>query len=462
MRVRAFKQGEVTAFLALVFALLVSFAGSMMESASLQSAKSYRRADVNRAIESVFAEYQKELLEEYDIFSLEGSYESGNFDEGKLVDRLSYYGASGMEQEITGISFLTDHRGQAFLEQAARYAEYKYGLNELESLAGDIHSWERQEELADQYDQQEESLGKEFQDLLEANEAQLPQENNPLPNVEQLKVTALTELVLPSDRPVSAKAIELGNVVSGRSLNHGYGDFSDVAGTKKISGFAVGEYFLDHFSSAVPGDSKNIQTGVLEYELEYLLSGRATDKENLESVLRKLLLLRFVPNYGYLQQDAGKRAEAQALALTLCTVMVFPAAAEALAQLLLLAWAFGESIMDLRSLMQGYRVPLVKNTENWQLSLSGLMTIGTEEDRQEGMSGAEGFCYRDYLRVLLLLHKKEELAFRGLDIIELNLRQKDNASWFHADYCIYQLRIRSKVRLRRGISYEFVTYFGYR
>ena len=64
MRVRESKRGEVTAFLALIFVLLVSFVGSLMESASLQSAKSYRRADMNRAVESVFAEYQRELLEE--------------------------------------------------------------------------------------------------------------------------------------------------------------------------------------------------------------------------------------------------------------------------------------------------------------------------------------------------------------------------------------------------------------
>ena len=58
------KRGEVTAFLALIFVLLVGFTGSMMESASLQSAKSYRRADMNCAMESVFAEYQRDMLEE--------------------------------------------------------------------------------------------------------------------------------------------------------------------------------------------------------------------------------------------------------------------------------------------------------------------------------------------------------------------------------------------------------------
>lgn len=70
------KRGEVTAFLALIFVLLVGFTGSMMESASLQSAKSYRRADMNCAMESVFAEYQRDMLEEFDLFVLDASYES--------------------------------------------------------------------------------------------------------------------------------------------------------------------------------------------------------------------------------------------------------------------------------------------------------------------------------------------------------------------------------------------------
>ena len=63
-------QGEMTAFLALVFILLIAFAGSLMESASIQSAKNHRRADMDRAMESVFAEYQKDLLEEYELFAL--------------------------------------------------------------------------------------------------------------------------------------------------------------------------------------------------------------------------------------------------------------------------------------------------------------------------------------------------------------------------------------------------------
>ena len=52
---------------------------------------------MNRAIESVFAEYQKELLEEYEIFALDAGYETGRYSEQNLIDRLEYYGAGSME-----------------------------------------------------------------------------------------------------------------------------------------------------------------------------------------------------------------------------------------------------------------------------------------------------------------------------------------------------------------------------
>ena len=77
MMVSGAKKGEVTAYLSLIFILFISFVGGIMESASVQMAKNYRRADMNRAMESVFAEYQKELLDEYEIFALEATYETG-------------------------------------------------------------------------------------------------------------------------------------------------------------------------------------------------------------------------------------------------------------------------------------------------------------------------------------------------------------------------------------------------
>lgn len=460
MKVREFKQGEVTAFLALIFILLAAFAGSLMESASLQSAKSYRRADANRAIESVFAEYQRELLEVFDIFALEGSYESGEYDEQKVLERLSYYGASGMELEIGRIQLLTDQNGQAFLEQIARYMEKEYGLGALEGLISGIDNWEGKEEEAGQYQQMDAALNQELSGLLSENEVELPVEDNPLPNVQKLTAAPLIELVMPGDRAVSEKSVERSELPSGRSIRKGYGDFSDVAEKPELSVIAFGEYVLTHFSSSV--GKEEISGGALDYEVEYILSGKESDRENLEDVLKKLLAIRFVPDYAYLQGSAAKRAEAQALAAALCTAVALPAAAEALTQVLLLAWAFGEGIMDLRALVKGSRVPFTKTDESWQLSLAGLMKLGTGEGEQEGKDTAGGLTYEEYLRGLLCIGSRNDMLFRTLDLIELCLRREKGLSWFRVDGCISRMEVSCMAGLRRGITYRFSTYYGYR
>src|SRR5699024_5977172 len=171
-----------------------------------------------------------------------------------------------------------------------------------------------------------------------------------------------------------------------------------------------GEYLLEHFSMFTDEE----KTGALDYELEYILEGKASDRENLEAVVKKLMLLRFVPNYAYIQTDAAMKAEAEAMALTLCSLLAVPAITAAAAQVILLAWAYGETVMDLRSLLSGNRVPLIKSKESWQLSLSSLLTLGTEEDQSEGMDTEGGLLYREYLRMLLFLEKQESCAVRAL------------------------------------------------
>ena len=117
------EKGEITAFLSLIFVLMISFVTAILESASVQAEKNQARLDMDRAVYSVFGEYQKELLEEYGIFAVEGSYETGNFSEKQLIDRMHYYGASGVWPEVEGIQFLTDQNGQAFREGAVKYME---------------------------------------------------------------------------------------------------------------------------------------------------------------------------------------------------------------------------------------------------------------------------------------------------------------------------------------------------
>lgn len=450
--------GEVTAFLALIFVLLVGFTGSVMESASLQSAKSYRRTDMNYAMESVFAEYQRDMLEEFDLFVLDASYESGDYSEERIFDRLSYYGASGIEQKMKRVQLLTDYNGAALEDQIAKYMKNKYGLSSLNPFDEDEDVWKDRADEAEESVKVEDRVNEELSGILSENEQELPAENNPLPNMQRIASTPLTELVMPQGKEVSDASVTKDTLVSGRTLQHGYGDFSDKAKQESLSKILLGEYLMAHFDSAVEEEESD---GTLCYELEYLVAGENSDRENLNAVLKQLLMLRFVPNYTYLQQDAVKQAEAQNLALTLCSLIMLPVASEAVAQALLLAWALGESIMDLRSLMKGSKVPLLKSAESWQLSLAGLMTLGTEDDHGEGMDAEEGLDYKGYLRGLLLLANKDKLLLRTEDLIELCMRNEKGFTWFRVDHCVYRMEVTSTVRLRRGITYTFDTYYTY-
>lgn len=483
-------------YLSLVFILLISFAGAMLESASLQNVKNYRRADMTRAVESIFAEYQKELWEVYGIFSLEGSYETGSYSEELLKERLAYYGASGMDQEITRIQLLTDQGASAFYEQVTAYMENKYGLDKVKKLVGQTDTWKAGEEALQNYERDGAKTEQELQELLSQKE-EFPEEENPLSHVAKLKSMPLVDLIMPKGRVMSKKSITLSEMVSHRKRNQGYGDFSDVAGSGSIiSKLLFGEYVLEHFKMAsdslqsgngnynsgdsvggdfVRGDSANEDfsngnrgdmagAGSLDYELEYILEGHASDRENLETVASKLLMVRFVPDYAYIQTDPEKKAEAEAAALTLCTVIGLPELAEGAAQGILLAWAYGEAIMDIRTLISGGKVPLVKNAEDWKLSLSGLMQLGSAGENVAADSGKDmesGLAYREYLRMLLFLKSQDEVGMRTLDMVEQNLKIRYGQTFFRADACISRVEFHSTCNLRRGIMYDFPTYFGY-
>lgn len=77
--------------------------------------------------------------------------------------------------------------------------------------------------------------------------------------------------------------------------------------------------------------------------------------------------------------DSVKKSEAMALAATISTLLLIPEAAEAVKQLILLAWAAGEGVIDIRSLLSGNKVPLVKTSDNWQLTAAILIHTGNEE-----------------------------------------------------------------------------------
>lgn len=440
------KRGEITAFLSLIFLLLLSFTGAMVESASIQVLKNHKKADMSLAIESLFAEYQKELLEEYDIFALDER--AGQ----SMMSRLAYYGGKGIENEAVQSELLTDDSGKAFYEQVIRYTENKLGLDMLQKEKEKLKLWKKQETDSRDYQEEEADINGGMEHMLEEAGESLPEEDNPIQSITSLKKSGLLQVTVPNQEQLSEKRIRKEKLASWRRLQKGTGHLSSEAEEKEgnLSPLFFEAYLKDHFSDF----SDKEENKVLSYELEYLIGGEMSDRENLERVVKKMVSLRLVVNYGYLLTDEVKKGEAEVLALTLCSLLTVPGITEVRKHAVLMAWAYGESIMDIRSLLDGRKVPILKNSENWQLQLSEIFTLGEKESVQTGADAENGMTYQDYLKGLLLLEKKENLAMRALDLIECNLQIK-------ADECLTQLEVRSDCNLRRGIHYEFLTSFGY-
>lgn len=448
-------KGEVTVFLSMIFLLLIALVGAVLESVSIQVLKNEKRAAAGRALESVFAEYHVKLLEKYDIFALEGTYETGKWSEQNILNRLSFYGAENIKADINKIQYLSDNGGQAFYEQAAEYEKEKYGVDVLESMTGKLSSWKEQMESSEQYEKENTKTSVELDGLLNEAGEELSEENNPIESVSNIRTGKILDVVLPPDFDLSQNKVNLSQMPGKRKLNKGRGTFEEY-GSKTLSPIFFNLYLLDKFQCAA--DTKE---RALNYELEYLLAGKESDAQNLEEVVKKILKLRFGPNYVYLLSDNTKTAEAEALAAVLCTTLVIPEITEIVKHAILLAWAYGEGIMDVRSLLAGKNVTLMKTRETWQLSLESLLTLGTSGDIGQGSDMEGGYSYKRYLQMLLLLEKKEVLSMRGLDLIECNIQKTEEMPFFKVDNCVTKLGLNNICPMRRGVRYQFKTQFVY-
>lgn len=429
-RQREFK-GSITAFLSLVFILLLSLIGAMLQSASIQATKSIKRADMNLAVENLFAEYQVELLKKYDLFAREGNKEK------EICERLEFYGIIETDHEIVGTKLLSDANGEAFFEQAIKCMGGTSDGSEI--LESDLKDSKESDEAEEQ-----------LETLLSEEGQVLATEDNPIEVAKKLKSLNLLTLIYPSEEQLSNRNVQLSSLPTHRTLEKGVGNIAieTIANLTEKTLFSL--YLTSHFSNVVNPSVAH----PLAYEVEYLLGGKGSDKENLKIVAGKILSIRVAVNYAYLLTDQTKQAEAQALAVGLCSLMTAPEAAAIVKQAILSAWAYGESILDLRVLMKAKKVPLVKTAENWQLQLSNLYKLASGELTGGEGEFQEGITYEEYLKALLLAEEKPTLCMRSLDLLELN-------TGIRADTCLTELEIESTCQLRGGITYTFVTNYKY-
>lgn len=461
------KRGEITVFVSLMLAALLFFFQAALRSAGYAMLRSQMQEALELAEYSALSEYHRELLEDYGLFYLDLSYGGGAEETEYLNQRLvGFIDANLPSGKTVGLdtwdySRATDSRGTAYYEQAASYMKQKTGaalvqkLKEYEEYAG---------QASDSEEGYEEAEVRENQNLEELKKRREEEEEkstpDPVASTNELKQGSILHLVVKEPGKLSGKKADLSVAPSVRSLLSG-------AGPRGRNEPGVGNdvfflaYLLEHFPDAVEYLTEERESGRwLDYQLEYLIAGKDTDIANLEAVCGRLLAIREGMNYLYLLSDSAKVAECAALAAALVGATLIPGLVEAMKQVLLLAWAFAESILDVRMLLNGKRTVFYKDSSTWKLSLSAVLEPGSlsEFDEREDSSG---LLYQDYLGILLTLTGRENKVMRSLDAIEGVIREKSGGQWFYIDQCADSFWLRAvctngqELTAERWIGYEW-------
>ncbi|HEY9062471.1 MAG TPA: DUF5702 domain-containing protein [Pseudobacteroides sp.] len=147
----------------------------------------------------------------------------------------------------------------------------------------------------------------------------------------------------------------------------------------------VGEYSLGMFKNAVTekldlnGDIQYDLTGYKmstrkdtffeRAELEYILNGSRSQEQNLLWIKGQILLVRWALNTVSIYTDPKKVTMALEIAAAIAGWTVF--GVPLVQTLILLAWSFAESMIDVSMILQGHDMPIFKLNTDWVLSIEG-------------------------------------------------------------------------------------------
>lgn len=165
----------------------------------------------------------------------------------------------------------------------------------------------------------------------------------------------------------------------------------------------------------------------LDYQWEYVVAGKKTDRSNLESVLNRILLIRTVLNFFAIYEDSGKKGEAYAAAAAIVGFTGMEPLIRLTQTLILVAWSMVESLVDIAGLLMERDVPVLKKPSQILTSFAELFQISrgalTGRAKRLKKAGKQSFSYSEYVRVFLFSMGREQRRYRVMDIIQWDMRE---------------------------------------
>ncbi|MBQ6377115.1 MAG: hypothetical protein IJJ52_05820 [Lachnospiraceae bacterium] len=492
------RKGSMTIYFSLVLAVMVPLICGAILSAKVSADRAFSANSMDLAMFSLFAHYDRDLAREYGLFFLDAAGSGGSVspsaclreiedamdeclhpDRGSLLSGKNILDAVRKEGFIEGYSLATDAGGAPFEAEAIQAVKDTLGLEGIHLLKEHLDasheaetegkplledaqtvSYGEVEAQAAEAASRETEVGEEDPEggtvAEEVPEEEVPPDFvNPLPVLETLKNASVLDLVLPSGRTISEKAADPSGLVSGRSLASGIGVIDTEGATGGESLYFKG-WILAHFQDFT---DPNEDCG-LSYPLEYLLAGKSSDRENLRSAVRKLLLAREAANILCLYTDAGMSLQLTEMAGMIAVFLAIPEAEPLIKALLAAGWAYAESLVDVRGLLMGKKVLAVKQAAYWQTDLTSLAESGGDLDGL-AMDMPGGLTYREYLGAMLLAASGKKLVMRSMDMVESHIRGLGKAG-FRLDACIVSLSAEVNVEAEGLVTFPVQMEYDYR
>lgn len=486
-------QGYMTVYLSLTLAVLLSLCLSMIEGVRSNAIILESEIASDIAVNSLLAEYNRELMKQYNIFAIEDSYGGNNASldntDAHLVSYLNnnfsanhflgaflnYRDFLGMEVESAqteGVLYLTDDNGAVFMRRAYEAVKDDVGmtlLSEIRDWATSIESsgletMDMQGNMALLEEQVEEAQIEASQQSGDDNESHSDEDTmgeiievdsndstiSPAASILSSLRSGITNLVVDDLSTISRKEMDTSALISNR-MNSGNINAGNLAleDQSSIDDIAERMVFQEYLLRYMGQYNEEREDDALSYQIEYIIAGRNNDRDNLDVILSRIFAIRFSADYIYIQSDEEKKEIAEILGEAIGILTYTEELSDVYKELYLLAWAETEALYDVKCILAGNRINLFKDEDHWHTSF-----LLVSDDREYSGDG-EGLSYTDYLRIFMTLMSKDRLVARAMDIVESDVRLTPGNAGFRMDACIDTIQVFINIQSTFGYSYSF-------
>ena len=465
------KKGAITVFLSLILTMILSLVSAVIESVRVSAIRARIEMCTDMGLYSIFAEYNRELLKNYDLYFIDTSYGTSTPSLANTTEHLKDYLRYNFEPskgqfsigtvDFTGLSvgnvtlempsYASDNAGRVFKRQAIHSVKDRFGLSIINKAVNNYKSYKNSGIEETDVDEEREKIQEKLKDI-DWDEA-----DNPADKVFD-KRAGILNLIMKSLPRASDKELALENCASHRSLTKGVGIVRpDSDPDSMVNEFFFNEYLVWKCSSY----TKDLKHPSMSYELEYILNGKNTDTANLRKTVETLLLTRAAADTIVVMKDDAKKSQAKLTAEIISALLFLPEIAEPLEKLILLAWGFAEGVVDVRTLLKGGRVPLMKSSPEFSIKTIAQLPLFMTMTGKNAENSGGGLSYADYLRIFLALENKSKKVMRAMDVIELYMRTTEGNSAFRMDGCIEYIQADIEAVSRFGYEYSIRRDFAY-